>query len=97
LLTNTNSLKLYLPKVDYLILDSCFNLKELELGHSDHLEWNKAPGSELSKFKLSLRNAKVSATGLKSFEDFGRDTVWKTRAAQGDAHAVMDTVMAKMH
>jgi len=97
---NTNSIKLHLPKVEYLTLDGCFNLNDVELltqGDADHAKWNMAPGSELSKLKLSLTNGNISATALKSFEDYGRVTVWKTWEAQGDAHAVMYAVMEIMH
>jgi len=80
---STDSLRLYLPRVKKVTLDGCFGLKKVSLltkGHSDHAKWNMDPGSELSKFCLSLTNAKdpmlnmrkISNRALKSIQDTGR-------------------------
>jgi len=73
----TESLKLYLPRVEEVTLDACYDLKRVELlteGHPDHAEWNKAPGSELSKFHLSLTNSIVSKGARRYMQDTGRVT-----------------------
>jgi len=71
----TESLKLYLPRVLQLNLNGCFGLKRVELlteGHPDHAEWNLAPGSDLSKFRLNLTNTILSKRARKSIQDTGR-------------------------
>jgi len=97
----TDSLKLYLPRVKELTLDSCFVLNNVELlteGHADHSEWNKAPGSELSKFRLSLKNSNMSAGGIKSLQETGRVSNPNAFRMDRDQGAGMgDAHYAEMH
>jgi len=98
---HTKSLKLYLPKVKYLALDACYSLKNVELltqGHADHAEWNKVPGTELTKFKLSLENAIVSTRALKSLKDSGRvsnpNSLSEAHEEEEDPYALLEELMA---
>jgi len=48
-------------------------------GHPDHAEWNKAPGSELSKFRLIDQllygRNHLSESVMKSIQDTGRAVI----------------------
>jgi len=53
------SLKLYLPRVEEVNLDSNYDLKSVKMikrGHKEHKEWNLPHGAKHSSFEISLSN-----------------------------------------
>ena len=72
----TDSLKLYLPRVEELTLDACYSMQKCELlkqGHPSHVQWNisldMVPGTS---FKLSLKNAGLSKAAISNLRKSGR-------------------------
>merc|ERR1712194_137173 len=58
----TSRLMLYLPRVQELVLDGCYSLKQLmflEAGHKEHAAFNLKAGVKQSKFHFKCVNANI--------------------------------------
>jgi len=96
-------LNLYLPRVKQLNLKDCKCLQKVELltyGHPCHAEWNKAPGSELSQFRIRLRDVGLSAGAMKSLRNTRRvtnlDALDKAETDMAPMHAEIEAMMSRV-
>jgi len=73
---NTKTMKIFLPRVEELTLDACYDMPTFEFlkeGHPSHAQWNisldMVPGTS---FKLSLKNAGLSESAISNLRKSGR-------------------------
>ena len=72
---NTKTMKIFLPRVEELTLDACFDMPTFEFlkeGHPSHARWNLAPEENDTSFKLSLKNAGLSKSAISNLRGSGR-------------------------
>ena len=72
---NTKTMKIFLPRVEELTLDACYDMPTFEFlkeGHPSHVRWNLAPEEHDSSFKLSLKNAGLSESAISNLRKSGR-------------------------
>ena len=68
-------MKIFLPRVEELTLDACYDMPTFEFlkeGHPSHVRWNLAPEEHDSSFKLSLKNAGLSESAISNLRKSGR-------------------------
>ena len=68
-------MKIFLPRVEELTLDACFDMPTFEFlkeGHPSHARWNLAPEENDTSFKLSLKNAGLSKSAISNLRGSGR-------------------------
>jgi len=71
----TEALSLYLPRVEYLNFDACYDLERLTLlktGHPEHAQWNPPKPTPQSQFAFSFENANLGDSVFKTLETSGR-------------------------
>ncbi|CAJ1429930.1 unnamed protein product [Effrenium voratum] len=99
----TEKLSLYLPRVEDLVLDACYDLQELTLlkhGHGSHQEFNLPENQQPSKFRISLTNANLGPAAQAALQESGRmlNDLAEFQENDGLAGAAgMDAIFRNLH